>query len=127
MITAKILNRSERVRHAFFTRAGGVSEGLYDSLNCGFGSGDNPDHVAANRSRALNRLGGDSELLTLYQVHSPDVVVVENLWQPDDAPKADAQATSRPETSDCIASRSAWLSGRPPMMPSVPRLGPSGR
>jgi YfiH family protein len=107
MITAKILNRSERVRHAFFTRAGGVSEGLYDSLNCGFGSGDNPDHVAANRSRALNRLGGDSELLTLYQVHSPDVVLVENPWQPDDAPKADAQVTSRPGlalgvlTADC--------------------------
>jgi len=107
MITAKILNRSERVRHVFFTREGGVSQGLYGSLNCGYGSGDNPDHVTANRSRALSRLASDSELVTLYQVHSPDVVIVENPWSPGDAPTADGQVTSRPGvalgvlTADC--------------------------
>ncbi len=107
MITAQILNRSAQVRHAFFTRAGGVSQGLYGSLNCGFGSGDNPDHVAANRTRALGRLASDSELLTLYQVHSPDVVIVEEPWQPDNSPKADAAVTGRPGlalgvlTADC--------------------------
>ena len=107
MITAQTLNRSARVRHAFFTRAGGVSQGLYGSLNCGFGSGDNPDHVAANRSRALSRLAGDCELLTLYQVHSPDVVIIEEPWRPSDAPKADAAVTGRPGlalgilTADC--------------------------
>ena len=102
-----MLNQSARVRHAFFTRAGGVSQGLFGSLNCGFGSGDNPDHVAANRFRALSCLDGDSELLTLYQVHSPNVVIVEAPWKPVDAPKADAAVTRRPGlalgvlTADC--------------------------
>lgn len=106
MITASTLNRSGRVRHAFFTREGGVSQGLYGSLNCGFGSDDNPDRVAANRSRALDHLAGN-DLLTVYQVHSPDVVIVDEVWQPDAAPKADAMVTRRPGvalgilTADC--------------------------
>ncbi|MBC8339240.1 MAG: peptidoglycan editing factor PgeF [Rhodospirillales bacterium] len=115
MITAQSLNQSGRVRHAFFTRAGGVSQGLFGSLNCGFGSGDNPDHVAANRTRAMTRLVEDAgevgravNLVTLYQVHSPDVAVVEEPWDPGDAPKADAAVTNRPGvalgilTADCV-------------------------
>ena len=71
MITAQALSRLDRVRHGFFTRRGGVSEGPYASLNCGFGSGDDPDRVKANRARAMDRLGGNGEdLVTLYQVHS---------------------------------------------------------
>ena len=94
MITAQSLNRLARVRHGFFTRRGGVSEGPFQSLNCGFGSGDNPEHVTANRRTAMRRLGfGDGELLTLYQVHSADVVVVEEAWKPGEAPRADGAVT----------------------------------
>ncbi|MBT3307745.1 MAG: peptidoglycan editing factor PgeF [Alphaproteobacteria bacterium] len=111
MITAHALNSSSRVRHGFFTRQGGVSQGLYGSLNCGFGSGDNPDHVAANRANAQARLAGDktgdSELVSVYQVHSPTVVHVNEPWAPGDAPQADAMVTARPGvalgvlTADC--------------------------
>lgn len=94
MITSQILKRSTLIHHAFFTRAGGVSQGLYGSLNCGFGSKDNPDLVAVNRSRALGRLTGDGELLTLYQVHSSNVVIVDEAWLQSDAPRADAAVTT---------------------------------
>ncbi len=94
MITAPSLQRLARVRHGFFTRRGGVSEGPFQSLNCGFGSGDNPEHIAANRRSAMGRLGfGDGELLTLYQVHSAEVAVVEEAWKPGEAPRADASVT----------------------------------
>ncbi|NQV82433.1 MAG: peptidoglycan editing factor PgeF [Rhodospirillales bacterium] len=99
MITAQTLKRSVRVRHAFFTRTGGVSQGLYGSLNCGLGSDDDPDHVATNRACAQARLAGDlsggAELVTLYQVHSPTVVCVEAPWRPGESPRADAMVTDR--------------------------------
>ena len=112
MITAEALSRDGRVRHGFFTREGGVSEGVYASLNCGFGSGDKPDHVAANRGRAMARLNPDpgpegGDLITLYQTHSAVAVVVEEPWRPGEAPHADAFATRTPGmalgilTADC--------------------------
>jgi len=110
MIISDALNRTKRVRHAFFSRLGGVSEGMFASLNCGFGSGDNPDHIAANRENAMRRLNPDlnaTELLTLYQVHSATAVVVEKPWKPGEAPKADAAVTKVPGlalgilTADC--------------------------
>ncbi|NQU62361.1 MAG: peptidoglycan editing factor PgeF [Rhodospirillales bacterium] len=108
MITAQALNGSDRVRHAFFTREGGVSQGVYASLNCGFGSDDNPDHVTANRATAMDRLGlGGGDLLTLYQTHSATVFVAQDLWDPDQAPEADACVTKTPGvalgilTADC--------------------------
>ncbi len=84
------------LRHGFFTRAGGVSEGPYASLNCGFGSGDAPERVVENRRRALAALGLDrAALCTAYQCHSDRCVVVETPWPREDAPKADALATRR--------------------------------
>ena len=81
---------------AFFTREGGVSEGLYAALNCGYGSGDDPEAVRENRRRAMDRLalkpGG---LVTLYQVHSPTVVTVEKPWRQGEQPKADGAVTKR--------------------------------
>jgi YfiH family protein len=69
------------VRHGFFTRQGGVSEGLYASLNVGRGSGDEAERVEENRRRALQRLGvGAGVLVTAYQVHSAKVVVAESAW-----------------------------------------------
>lgn len=94
MIVTETLNQTGRVDHAFFTREGGVSEGVFASLNCGFGSGDNPDNIAANRSTAMNRLGLDQdELVTLYQVHSAKAVIVQEPWKPGEAPEADAAVT----------------------------------
>jgi YfiH family protein len=83
------------VRHAFFTRAGGVSEGIYASLNQGLGSKDDPARVQENRRRAAAHFGLPRErLLTAYQVHSPDVVVVERPWTAQ--PQADGLATATP-------------------------------
>ena len=81
---------------AFFTREGGVSEGLYAALNCGYGSGDDPEAVRENRRRAMERfeLSPDA-LVTLYQVHSPTVVEVEQPWRPGGAPKADGMVTTK--------------------------------
>ncbi len=108
MITAQRLHEPGQVRHAFFTREGGVSQGVYASLNCGLGSADNPDHVAANRARAMDRIGlGGGALLTLYQTHSATVAIIDG--SPDINPQleADAAVTKTPGvalgilTADC--------------------------
>ncbi len=107
MITAEALNRVDGVRHGFLTRRGGVSDGVYASLNCGLGSGDHADKVNANRARALDRLGLDGSLVTAYQCHSARVVVVEEPWATGAAPEADGLVTNRPGvalgvlTADC--------------------------
>lgn len=82
------------IRHAFFTRAGGVSGGLYESLNGGTGSRDDAGNVAQNRARMAAALGVEpGRLLTAYQIHSPIVVVAETPWSHDDRPRADAIVT----------------------------------
>lgn len=84
------------IRHGWFTREGGVSEGIYASLNTGLGSADDRAHVAENRRRIAGAMGaGADRLVTCYQVHSPDVVVVDTPWRPEDNPKADALVTDR--------------------------------
>jgi len=82
------------LRHAFFTREGGVSGGIYDSLNGGLGSNDDPADVAENRRRMAEQMGVAPErLLSAHQIHSPDVVVATGPWQ-GDKPRADALVTS---------------------------------
>ncbi|MBL8773174.1 MAG: peptidoglycan editing factor PgeF [Phenylobacterium sp.] len=81
------------VRHAFFTRQGGVSQGVYASLNVGAGSKDDPAAVAENRLRAARRMGGD--LVTAYQVHSARAERAEGPW-PGKPPEADAVVTRTP-------------------------------
>src|SRR3546814_6810904 len=72
MLTPGPLNDLAAVRHAFFCRTGGVSEGLFSSLNCGYGSGDEPDKVSENRRRAMAMVDLEgARLVTAYQVHSP--------------------------------------------------------
>ncbi|WDI30585.1 peptidoglycan editing factor PgeF [Hyphococcus flavus] len=84
------------VAHAFFTRDGGVSNPPYDSLNTGPGSGDNQDDVAENRARCASVLGvRPDHLLTSYQTHSPDVMVVDEPWR-NGAEKVDALVTKTP-------------------------------
>jgi polyphenol oxidase len=82
------------IRHAFFTRAGGVSAGVYGSLNGGIGSHDDATNVAQNRARMAAALGVEPHrLLTAYQIHSPTVVVAETPWGHDERPRADAIVT----------------------------------
>lgn len=110
------------IRHGFFGRQGGVSEGLYASLNCGFGSGDDPALVAENRNRAVVAAGLDpAELVTAYQTHSILVAAVERPWRREEAPKVDAMVTATAGvalgilTADCapvlFADREARIAG----------------
>jgi hypothetical protein len=100
--------RSPPVRHAFFTREGGVSTGIYGSLNGGIGSSDDPAHVTENRRRMAERLGvAESALVSLHQIHSAEAVIVERPWTRDARPRADGMATRVPgialaiSTADC--------------------------
>lgn len=82
------------IRHAFFTRRGGVSSGLYTSLNGGLGSRDSAANVAENRARMAAALSVEPDcLLTAHQHHSPHVVVAEKPWPPQARPPADAIVT----------------------------------
>jgi YfiH family protein len=109
MITLGVLGDLPGIRHGFMTRAGGVSEGIYDSLNCGLGSDDAPERVHENRRRVLQLAGIPANtLLTAYQVHSPDVLVVEEEWRDGPRPKVDALVTTRKNiaiaasSADCV-------------------------
>ena len=108
-IEADSLSGLDGLRHGFFTREGGVSEGLYSSLNCGLGSQDRAEHVVENRRRVAAALGlaGD-RLVTPYQIHSPSVIAVEAPWARAETPRGDALVTREPAiaiavtTADCL-------------------------
>ncbi|WP_417518251.1 peptidoglycan editing factor PgeF [Minwuia sp.] len=104
-LSAPALEALTGVRHGWYTRAGGVSEGIYAGLNAGLGSDDDPANVAENRRRVAADMGAD-HLLTVHQHHSPDVFLVDGPF--DGAPpKADAMVTRTPGialgilTADC--------------------------
>ena len=85
------------IRHGFFTREGGVSSGIYASLNCGVGSKDERALVLANRARAMTALGVDADkLATPYQVHGTETIVVDEAWEAGKGPRADAVVTQPP-------------------------------
>ena len=107
-LTSRSFSALDGIRHAFFTRAGGVSGGVYASLNSGIGSDDVPDNVTENRARMAAALGvAPPQLITAYQVHSPTVVVAERPWSHAQRPRADAIVTRVPalaigvSTADC--------------------------
>ena len=92
------------VRHAFFTRDGGVSSGIYGSLNAGFGSNDDPDNVRENRRRMAEALGiAENALISCFQVHSPTVIVAETPHDGSDRPRADAVVTRVPGLACAVA------------------------
>jgi YfiH family protein len=109
VLTARNLTQSTSIAHGFFGRQGGVSEGVYASLNCGPGSGDARERVIENRRRAMETLAGGAaaKLVTLYQVHGAKAVTVTTPWDIGEAPEADAMATNVPGialgllTADC--------------------------
>lgn len=97
------------IAHGFFTRGGGVSAGIYTSLNCGVGSADHRNDVAENRARVAGEMGvRPDRLATPYQIHSATVVIAEEPWRPGpEAPRADAVITRKEglavavSTADC--------------------------
>jgi polyphenol oxidase len=96
MIHAGNLAALDGLRHAFFDRHGGVSEGIFASLNCGYSSGDDPQLVADNRARALRRLGlAPESLCTVRQVHGADVLVARRAEPGRPGIAADALVTDR--------------------------------
>lgn len=108
MITVDALTSSPKIRHGFFTRDGGVSDGVYGALNCGFGSDDSAENVAENRRRVLLELKTPAAtLVTCYQIHSAIACPVTKAWSPENAPKVDGMATNVPGlalgilTADC--------------------------
>ena len=90
-----LLSAIPGLRHAFFTREGGVSGGIYASLNGGIGSSDDPANVTENRRRMAEQMGVAPErFLSVYQIHSPDAVVATGPWQGAERPRADAIVTA---------------------------------
>jgi polyphenol oxidase len=89
-----LLSAIPGLHHAFFTRDGGVSDGIYGSLNGGIGSNDDANHVAENRRRMAEQMGVTPQhFLTLFQIHSPDVAVASAPWEGAARPRADAIVT----------------------------------
>jgi hypothetical protein len=106
MIEVPELMVNPELRHGFFTRRGGWSAGIYESLNCGFGSRDERALIARNRTHVATALGMMAHtLVTGHQTHSADVAVLDA--PPGEAPRADALVTSAPGialgvlTADC--------------------------
>lgn len=107
MIEAEEL-RFPGIRHGFFTREGGVSSGIYESLNTGLGSNDARENVLENRRRIAEKLRVTPDrLVTPYQIHSPNVIHLDAPWKEGQDRKADALVTRTPglaigvSTADC--------------------------
>ena len=94
--------------HGFLGRAGGVSEGIYAGLNIGLGSDDDREAIMANRRLATEGVLPGSELVTVHQIHSAEVVTVTGPMPLDQRPQADAMVTDQPNlllgilTADCV-------------------------
>ncbi len=96
VIRSKTLSLAPEIEHGFFTRQGGISTGIYASLNCGYESGDKEENVTENRRLVSKYLSISlNSLISAYQVHGSDVVTVEKPWGRDNTPKADGMVTNR--------------------------------
>jgi YfiH family protein len=108
MLESPLLSAIPGLRHAFFTREGGVSSGMYRSLNGGLGSNDDPAGVAENRRLMAERMGvAPDHLINAHQTHSADAVIATGPWQRSARPRADAIVTASENlaigitTADC--------------------------
>lgn len=96
ILSASLLAGAPGVKHGFFTREGGVSEGHYASLNCGFSTGDEREKVQENRDRAAAALGlPPSRLAAVHQIHSTNIVVIDEAWRQGPLTKADGLVTKQ--------------------------------
>ncbi len=96
MLSSSLLE-ARGIAHGFWGRQGGVSQGVFSSLNCGYGSDDDPVRVRQNRSIVASGLGVDvDQLVTAYQIHSADVLEVTAPWTRENAPRGDAMVTAVP-------------------------------
>lgn len=94
--SAEFAKVASGIAHGFFGRQGGVSDGLYASLNCGRGSDDDPAYVQVNLDRVATQIGVSSKnLLTMYQVHGSECLYVDEPWSLDNRPQVDALATDK--------------------------------
>ncbi len=107
-LTADGLGGIVGIKHGFFTREGGASNGIHAGLNVGFGSDDDAKTVARNRALAAAAFGTTADrLTTVYQVHGTDVALLERPLARDELPRADAMVTDRENvmlgilTADC--------------------------
>ncbi|MFZ1813609.1 MAG: peptidoglycan editing factor PgeF [Rhizobiaceae bacterium] len=108
-VRCDVLARAQpAVVHGFFTRNGGVSQGIYRGLNVGLGSGDDRAAILENRRRVSRWLNATQDFLaTPHQVHSADAFAISTPWQDDFRPRADAVVTHVPDlpiavlTADC--------------------------
>src|SRR6201995_992188 len=108
MLASSLLSAIPGVRHAFFTREGGVSGGVFAGLNGALASQADPADVRENRRRMAVQLGVRPEnLLSVHQTHSPDAIVATGPWPGPARPKADAMVTTQQglalgiTTADC--------------------------
>lgn len=87
--------KNNGISHAFFTREGGVSRGIYESLNLGQGSHDDKENILKNRHIVADFMGvRDENLVSLYQIHSPHALIVNEAVK-GDRPRADALVTNK--------------------------------
>lgn len=103
-ITSPLLTGLPRITHGFFTRADGVSKGLYAGRNCGLGSKDSAQNVRTNLARCAENLGlGLHQLVCLEQVHGTQILTLAPQNVPANRPKADGMVTKAPNIGLCIA------------------------
>ena len=96
VIRSNKLSMLPDIEHGFFTRQGGISTGIFASLNCGYDSGDKEENIAENRRRVSKRLSiSPHSLISAHQVHGSDVVTIEKPWKRNNTPKADGMVTNR--------------------------------
>lgn len=110
IIKDPILENISVISHGFFTRKGGVSQGVYASLNCCYSSDDIPENVSENRSRVMSHFNmGVDKLVTVKNTHSDKVIIVDIPWQETNKPEADGMVTKNKnimlgtDTADCPA------------------------
>lgn len=110
VITARNINdASTKIQHGFFSREGGVSQGIYKSLNCGIGSDDIPDHVQQNRQIVAEFFNQPKDnLCSVHQIHSADCIIIKKpITNNQKRPEVDAMVTDQPNlilgilTADC--------------------------
>lgn len=103
-LTTASLEKHTSLSHGFFGREGGVSTGVYDSLNTGPGSNDVMEYVKENRARVAAAMGAESmdHLISLFQIHSPNVVEISKPFTWGERPEGDAMVTTVPGVALCV-------------------------